>query len=58
MPIGDIEMTTFPTTRLSRPLYKRHKQEEVTKFLDDCKLIVIWFSEHVETFKNNYNYIL
>ena len=52
-PIGNIEMTTPPITRSSRLLYKRPKQEEVTDFSDNSKLIVICFSEHVETFKNN-----
>ena len=58
LPIGDIKMTTFSTTRLSRLPYERPKQKEVTTFLDDGKLIVICFSEHVKTFKNKSNYIL
>ena len=59
-------MTTPPTTRSSRLSYKRPKQEKVTEFLDDGKLIVICFSEHVEINLNcfsehveiNLNYML
>ena len=51
-------MTTPPTTRSSRLSCKRPKQEKVTDFSDDGKLIVICFSKHVETFKINLNYIL
>ena len=56
--IGDIEMTTPPTTKSTKYSRKRSQQEEVTDFSDDGKLIIICFSEHVETFKNNLNYTL
>ena len=46
-------MTTPTTTKSSRHSCKRSKQEDDTDFLDDSKLIVIWFSKHIETFKNN-----
>ena len=51
--IGDIDMTTPPTTSSSRLSCKRSRQE-ITDFSDDGKLIIIiLLCEYVETFLKN-----
>ena len=53
--IGDIDMTTPPTTRHS---CKRSRQE-ITDFSDDGKLIIIiLLCEYVETFLKNKLHII